>query len=70
MDFRWGRAACTCTRSRAELADVNDFLFNWRFLPHDFDVSSWIDSKPLELGRKLLVLKPKTAGLAQSAPAL
>jgi ABC-type nitrate/sulfonate/bicarbonate transport system substrate-binding protein len=52
------------------LSDFKDFLFNWRFLPNDFDVRSWIDPKPLALARKLLDLKPKKEGVAQAAPAL
>jgi ABC-type nitrate/sulfonate/bicarbonate transport system substrate-binding protein len=52
------------------LSDFKDFLFNWRFLPNDFDVRTWIDPKPLALARKLLDLKPKKEGVAQAAPAL
>jgi ABC-type nitrate/sulfonate/bicarbonate transport system substrate-binding protein len=52
------------------LSDFKDFLFNWRFLPHDFDVRTWIDPKPLALARKLLDSKSKKEGVAQAAPAL
>jgi ABC-type nitrate/sulfonate/bicarbonate transport system substrate-binding protein len=31
------------------LGDFKDFLFRWKFIPHDFDVRSWIDPRPLQL---------------------
>ena len=56
--------------SIAALSDFKDFLFNWRFLPNDFDVRSWIDPKPLALARKLLDSKHKKEDVARAAPAL
>lgn len=33
------------------LSGFKDFLFQWKFLPNDFDVKSWIDPRPLEAAK-------------------
>jgi ABC-type nitrate/sulfonate/bicarbonate transport system substrate-binding protein len=34
--------------SVAALSDFTHFLADWKFIPHDFDVRSWIDPRPLQ----------------------
>jgi 2'-hydroxybiphenyl-2-sulfinate desulfinase len=34
--------------SVAALGDFTHFLAAWKFIPQDFDVSSWIDPRPLQ----------------------
>ena len=34
--------------SVAALSDFKHFLTDWKFIPHDFDVRSWIDPRPLQ----------------------
>jgi ABC-type nitrate/sulfonate/bicarbonate transport system substrate-binding protein len=36
----------------AAIAHFKDFLRDWGFIENDFDVSSWIDHRPLELSRQ------------------
>jgi ABC-type nitrate/sulfonate/bicarbonate transport system substrate-binding protein len=36
------------------LSDFKDFLYQWKFLPNDFDVRGWIDPRPLARAREEL----------------
>ena len=36
------------------LADFTSFLHEWKFIPNDFDVRTWVDPRPLELALELL----------------
>ncbi|HEY0711125.1 MAG TPA: ABC transporter substrate-binding protein, partial [Polyangia bacterium] len=61
--------------SIAALGDFKDFLFQWGFLPNDFDVRAWIDPRPLKLALEELaaeraapstsVTKPRSAPAAE-----
>jgi ABC-type nitrate/sulfonate/bicarbonate transport system substrate-binding protein len=45
--------------SIAALSDFKDFLLAWHFLPHDFDVRSWIDPYPLAQAKRELDQRTK-----------
>ncbi len=53
--------------SIAALSDFKDFLLAWEFLPHDFDVRSWIDPYPLTQAKKELDQRQKVEGELRSA---
>ena len=45
------------------LSDFKDFLYQWKFLPNDFDVRGWIDPRPLARAREeLSQSKPRGDG--------
>lgn len=41
--------------SLSALSDFKDFLLKWKFIPHDFDVASWVDPTPLRLAQQELL---------------
>lgn len=56
--------------SIAALKDFTDFLHEWRFLPENFDVRSWIDAGPLTQARRELDQQKKSDIASSSAAAL
>lgn len=56
--------------SIAALQDFTDFLHEWRFLPDNFDVRSWIDAGPLTQAKRELDQQKKSEVASSTSAAL